>query len=285
MDEGKIKTFALLMAYDLPSFIKNTLKDFKDNVDEDLFEKMKSDLSTDFHIDIYSWDPSEKDISFLLFFLRFLTKINIIEVQSCHNYFNALGFRSQVYNLNILAQRFSYIVNKYYYKASFFFSIFKNYCELKKHLSDLEIGSEKFDDVIIKHINRGGKHLKSKRTFEESNQFFLDLKQNRTPKHNFILKNLPFDILDDINTTNENKIKLIFKRQLAIELFPYIDSTSASKTFKERTYGLAFSIACLSLNEQELIQRKVIKDPYYEFDIKDLHSFWRIEGKNVINSL
>lgn len=279
-DEAKLKSYALLMAYDLPNFILGIFDDLKATSSEE-YESFIRYLN----IDIYSWDPTKADLSFLYSILKLISKVPRVEVSHMFVYFTALHFSSPIYSLDILAKRYSFIVSKYYYQADFLFKIFDNYLELKKHHKDIEIGSDDFNEIIVKRINKGGKHLTSNHIYKDVNQYFFDSNEKKTPKHNFILKNLPLDILNEISTSNRNKVKNMFKKQLANDLFPYIDSTTVKRSVKERAIGMSFAMARLSFSEKEYIQNKILKDQFYEFDMSDYHAYLRTEGKNVIQSM
>jgi hypothetical protein len=137
----------------------------------------------------------------------------------------------------------------------------------------------------LKKINKGSTALTSERTHTEFITYFTNAKKNKTPTYEFILNNLPFDFLSEINTSNENKISLFFQKGLTREMMFYLNFTKMSITQKQFFLGYSFMLGTFIYNKDEFIQKKQAKEKYYEFAPKDYDEFLRTEGYNVYKSL
>ncbi len=162
---------------------------------------------------------------------------------------------------------------------------FTNYRDFKKHHRDIEIGSEKFNTFLLKKINKGSVPLSSERTNSDIEMYFRYTKKTRTHIYDFIENNLPFDLLTKIDTTNENKISLFFQKGLAREISVYLNFTNMSITQKQYFLGWSFFFCQLIYNREEFIQKKMVKDKYYEFAQSDFDEFLRTEGYNIYKTL
>jgi hypothetical protein len=176
-------------------------------------------------------------------------------------------------------------MNKYYYLKSLFLIINDNYKDFIKYHKDIEIGSERFNEVILKKINKGRIILTSERTHKEIRTHFSDAKKNKTATYEFILNNLPLDLLTEISTSNEKKVALFFQKAIAREMLFYLNFTQMSITLKQYFLGFSFLSNELIDKQDEFIKRKKAKDKYYVFAFSDYEEFLRTKGYNVYKSL
>jgi hypothetical protein len=155
MDKLKLKSYALLMAYDLPKiiernteFLKEYLKNGDDPLNEQILLLLKEIETTS--IDIYSWTPDWDDLCKVLnLMVKSLFKTTLIE----SNYMLLLMKKWQIESENIdlktLSNRIVFIITKYYNLKELFLNIYNNYKDFKKYHSDIEIGSEKFNEILL----------------------------------------------------------------------------------------------------------------------------------------
>lgn len=291
MDKLKLKSYALLMAYNLPKVLeRNTdfLKKYGKEVYGPLYEQILLHLKEigTTPIDIYSWTPNWDEICKVLNLLvKPLFKIPIVDSSSMLILLNNYQIESENIDLKTLSNRIVFIINKYYHLKSFFLIIYNNYKDFLSHHNDIKIGSEKFNEIILKTINKGGTALSSERTHTEIKRYFNDSKKNKTLTYELILNNLPFDLLKEINTSNENRISLFFQRGLAREMLFYLNFTKMSVTQKQYFLGLSFLLGGFIYNKDEFIRKKLAKYKYYEFTNSDYEEYLRTEGYNICKSL
>jgi len=291
MDKLKLKSYALLMAYDLPKiierntkYLKESLKKGSDPLNNQLLSLLKEIEITP--IDIYSWTPDWEELcKVLILMVKPLFRISLIDSSSLLMLFKNYEIESEKIDLKTLSNRLVFIMNKYYYLKSLFLLINDNYKDFKKYHNDIELGSERFNEIILKKINKGGIALTSERTRTEIRTHFIDAKKNKTTTYEFILNNLPLDLLTEISSTNENKVALFFQKAIAREMLVYLNYTKMPVTRKQYFLGLSFLSNELIYNQDEFIKKKLAKDKYYEFTFSDYNEFLRTKGYNVYKSL
>jgi len=291
MDKSKLKSYALLMAYDLPKMFEqhaDFIKEYGEmgyipSYEQILlnFKKIRSNP-----IDIYSWTPDWEEICESLYLqLKFISRMSVIDSGSIILLINKYKIESGNIDLKALSNRIVFIINKYYYLKLFFLKIYNNYKNFRKYHRDIEFGTEKFNEIILKRINKGRIALSSERTHAEIKSYFNGLKKNKAATYEFIINNLPFDFLEEINTSNKNKISLFFQKGLAREMLFYLNLTKMSVTQKQLILGFSFSFCEYIYKPKEFTQKKMAKDKYYEFVFSDYEEFLRTEGYNVHKSL
>jgi hypothetical protein len=291
MDKLKQKSYALLMAYDLHKLIeqntdslKEYLKKESDPSNEQILLHLNEIGTTP--IDIYSWSPDWDELCRTLnLMVKPLFRISLIESNTMLLLINKWQIEPVNIDLKTLSNRIVFVITKYINLKWLFHIIYENYKDLKKYHSDIEIGTEKFNEIILKKINSGGTALSSERTHAEIKRYFNDSKKNKTSTYEFILNNFPFDLLTEISTSNENKISLFFQRGLAREMLFYLNLTKMPITQKQYFLGFSFFLSGFIYNKDEFIKKKLAKDKYYEFAPSDYEEFLRTEGYNICKSL
>ena len=272
------------MAYDFPKFFHGLLEDLKKN-DPDFAEELNI-LINELQFNIYT---SQVDWKPILYYhqlaLRTLLRLPVIDVNSIKMFLDALDFHPSTIDLLTFAKRFVFIVTKYYYQSDYLFKIFENFLQLKIENKSIEFGNKNFDEIILKSINKKGNHIQSEHVIKDFEAYFARSNKLKTPVHNSILRNLPFDILTDFKSTNKKKIKLEFRRRMAQEILTYLNMTTASITKKEVLLGMSFAFANLAPTQAEFFKSKKAKDSFYEYDFNDYTSYLRAMGKNTSNSL
>ena len=198
---------------------------------------------------------------------------------------NKYQIESENIDLKTLSKRIVFIINKYCYLKSLFLIIYNNYKDFKEYHNDIEIGSGEFSEIVLKRINKGGTALTSERAHTEFRTIYNNAKRNKNTTYEFILNNLPFDLLREISTSNENRISLFFQRGLARGMLVYLNFTKMSVTQKQYFLGFSFLLCGFIYNKDEFIQKKLAKDKYYEFAPSDYEEFLRTEGYNIYKSL
>jgi hypothetical protein len=226
MEEEKIRSFALLMAFKLPDFIMRTIQDIGID-DPEVISILKS-----YKIDIYNWSLDSGDIEFLVSNLKIIRRKSILDEKTALYLFNklsAIGVEFVEFDIEIMTRRYCFVVNKYIHQNELLKKIFANYLALKKHQKDIEIGSRKFAN------------MQSEYTYDIMKELFSQMDKYHSPINNRILNNLPFDVLNEFSSESYSKVLTLLKRKLASELFPYIDSINANISLKEFVLGLAFA--------------------------------------------
>lgn len=291
IDKIKLKSYALLMAYDLKKIIdRNTdhLKEYLKKESDPLNEKILLHLNEigKTPIDIYTWSPDWDELCYALYLMvKPLLGISLIESNTMLLLLKKWRVESENIDLKTLSNRLVFIMNKYYYLKSFFLMINENYLDFIKYHKDIEIGSEKFNEIILKKINKGGVALTSERTNTEIRTHFSDAKKNKSATYEFILNNLPLDLLTEISNSNEKKVVLFFQKAIAREMLFYLNLTQMSITRKQYFLGFSFLSNELIDGQDEFIEKKRAKDKYYVFAFSDYEEFLRTKGYNVYKSL
>lgn len=291
MDKLKLKSYILLMTYDLHRIIErntNNLKEYlkkeSDPMNEQILLLLKEIGTTP--IDIYSWSLDWDELcSKLILMIKPIFREPLIESNNMMALLNKWYIEPEGIDLKTLTNRLAYIITKYPNLLWLFQIIYDNYKDFKKYHLDIEIGSEKFNEIILKKINKGGSALTSERTHRDIQRYFNDSKKKENKTYEFVMNNLPFNLLKDINTSNENKISLFFQRGLAREMLVYLNFTKMSVTQKQYFLGFSFLLCRFIYTEDEFIQMKLAKEQYYEFIPRDYEDFLRTEGYNVYKSL
>jgi len=291
MDKLKLKSYALLMTYDLPNVIKQNTKHLKEYLKNDL-DPINEQILLAINkigknpIDIYTWTPDWDELyNHLNIVLKLVKKTQLLYPDMLLVLLNNWNIEPGNIDLKTLSNRMGYIITKYINLKWLFYIIYNNYKDFIKYHSDIEIGSEKFHEIVLKRINNTRPTLTSERMHTEFITYFDYAKKNKTSTYELIINNLPFDFLAEISTSNENKISLLFQRGLAREMLFYFDFTRISTTQKQYFLGFSFSLCEFIYNEDEFIQKKLAKDKYYEFERSDYDEFLRTEGYNVFKSL
>lgn len=291
MNKLKLKSYALLMAYDLHKIIernsdslKEYLKEESDPLNEQILQHLKEIGTTP--VDIYSWTPDwNKFCRTLNNLVKPSFKTTLIETDSMLNLLKKWYIEAENIDLKTLSNRIVYIITKYINLNWVFHIIHKNYNDFKKYHSDVEIGSERFNEILLKKINKGRTALSSERIHREVENYFSDSKKKETLTYDFILNNIPFDLLTEINTSNDNKISLFFQRGLAKQILFYLNFTKMSITQKQYFIGFSFKLCGYIYNEDAFIQKRLAKDKHYEFAQSDYDEFLRTEGYNICKTL
>lgn len=273
------------MAYDLQKIFEKTFgKDSPDSINGQILTSFRR-LGTN-PINIYSWTSDWDDICNILnSMVKSLFRISTIESNTIMLLLNKCQFESEIIDVKTLSKRICFIINKYHYSKFLFLMIYDNYKDFKQHHRDIEIGSEKFNTILLKKINKGRIPLLSERTNSEFEMYFRYAKKTRTPTYKFIESNLPFDLLTKVNSINENKISLFFQKGLAIEISDYLNFTKMPVTQKQCFLGWSFLFCQLIYNPDEFTQKKMVKDKYYIFEQSDYDEFLRTEGYNIYKTL
>ena len=157
--------------------------------------------------------------------------------------------------------------------------------DFKKYHNDIEIGSEKFNEIMLKRNNNGKIVLNSERFHNDFKTLVTNLKKDKTPTYEFILNKLPLDSLTEISTSNENKVNLYFQRELARDMQLYLNLTNMTITQKQYFLGFSFMLSQFIYNNEEFINRQKVKDMYYKFTQSDYDEYLRTEGYNICKSL
>jgi hypothetical protein len=291
IDNLKFESYALLMAYDLPSiiqahsgFLKEPMEQETDLLNEQIHLLLKE--MEKYPIDIYSWTPDWDEICRQLkIMLKPLLRISIVDSGSMLLLLKNYHVESEFIDLKTLSERIVFLINKYHHLREFFHSIYNNYKNFKIYHSDIEIGTKKFNEILLKEINKGRTSLSSERTHKEIKGYFNYLKKKTASTYEFILNNLPFDLLTEINTSNDRKVSMFFRKRLAREMKFYLDNTKMLVTQKHYFLGLSFMLDRFIYTKDEFIQKKIEKDKYYEFVPLDYEFFLKDEGYNIYKSL
>jgi len=291
MDKLKLKSYALLMAYDLHKIIeqntdplKEYIKSASDTYKEQILIYLNEIGTTP--IDIYSWTPDWDELCRNLnLMVKPFCRISFIESNNMFLLLNKWHIEPENIDLKTLSDRIVFIITKYIHLKRLFHIIYNNYKDLKKYHSDIEIGSEQFNEIILKKINKGGLPLTSERAKREIREQFIEAKKNKTATFEFVLNNLPLDLLNKIKTANDNKISVFFQRELAKEMLVYLNLTNMPVTLKQYILGFSFMMSLFIYDKDEFIRRKRAKDKYYEFSPSDYDEYLRTKGYNIYKSL
>jgi hypothetical protein len=285
IEKSKLKSYVLLMAYDLQKIFEKIFgRERSDSINGQILTCFRK-LGTN-PINIYSWTPDWDDICNILNrMVKPLFRISTIESNSVLLLMNKWHIETEIIDVKTLSKRVCFIINKYHYSKSLFQMIYDNYKHFEEYHNSIDIGTEEFNAIILNDIIEGRRIVSSERAIQETAIFYRDVKKRITPTHEFIVKNLPFDLLDTINTTNENKISLFFQKGLAREMSFYLNFTKMSVTQKQYFLGWSFLMCQFIYNQNEFIRKKLAKDKYYEFEQSDYDEFLRTEGYNIYKTL
>jgi hypothetical protein len=291
MDKLKLKSYALLMAYDLPKLCNRSSESLKNAAEVESDPKRKqflieiASLKVN-HIDIYSWKPDWKELcNFLDSIYKGQIRIEFLDSELMLLMLKSKNIESEYIDLETLSRRFCFLINKVCHSKSLFYAIHDNYMDFRKHHKDIEFGSEKFNEIILKKFNKGRTKLSAERTNRDVKEYFESSKKNKTPTFDFVINNLPFDFLTEIKTSNDNKISLYFQKMIAREMLFYLNLTKMTITQKYYFLGFSFLLCGFVYNEEEFKKRKLLKDKYYEFAQSDYEEYLMFEGYNVYKVL
>lgn len=182
-----------------------------------------------------------------------LIRISLIESDIMLELLKKWHIEADRINLNILSKRIVYIITKYVNLKWLFNIIYNNYKDFKKYHNDIEIGSEQFNEIILRKINKGKVVIASERFNTEFKTLVNNLKKDRTPTYEFILNNLPLDSLNEINTSNDNKVNLFFQKTLAKEMISYLNLTKMSITHKQLLLGYTIGTEHMEVNIRSML--------------------------------
>ena len=154
MNKLKLKSFALLMAYDLHKIIRRNTESLKafitkesDPLNEQILQLLDEIGKTP--IDIYSWSPDWDELCRdLNLKVKLSCRISFIESNNMLILLNKWHIEPENFDLKTLSNRIVYLITKYIKLKQLFRIIYNNYKEFKKYHSDIEIGSERFNEII-----------------------------------------------------------------------------------------------------------------------------------------
>jgi hypothetical protein len=300
IDNMKLKSYVLLMSYNIDSIIEKSAANIRVNCkDPEVLRQL--DILFNYHKEaskignnIDDLFPDMELINLVNQLLRLKFKIPIIVPNVIiFDLINIGILRLDENSYNVIrdlggfSKRISFLLNKYFYMRDFFMIIYDNYKDLKEANADIEFGTKSFNEILLKKYNKGGRRISSQMIMKHFESQFKDLQRTLLPKYQYIFNHLPFKFLEEKKLSNEQKIKKFFRVELTREIVHYLNSTNIPISKKELFLGHWFSILQLSYDESEFIIRMKAKDKYYKYDPenKDYSKFLRTEGHNALKSL
>jgi len=301
LTEDKIKSYVLLMAYDFKRIKERSIAYIQNKSEDSETTKLSKDLlkyideSNSKRIGLSNFNTNWEE---LLNFIKITIKISIKMPYVVQDYIFILLGVTGIFPFNkdpneivkdpvTITERITFLLNKYCHLKFFFLVIFDNYKDFKTHYENVNIGTAKFDEIILKKINKSGKHISSSQILKDFHLYFEDAQKKIGPTYCYIIDHLPFEFLKTIKTSNEKKINMFFKKKIALELKHYINLTNTEVYKRELFLGYCFGLVHLCLTEEEFIKIKVKKDKYYQeiHTYKKYTEYLRTEGHNILKSL
>jgi hypothetical protein len=175
----------------------------------------------------------------------------------------------------------SNLTQKYLY-----YSIASSYKDLPLHIKALQIGSEDFDEALIRFKNTGSSPIKSKTTLKDLRNHFKEQLKKYYPVHKEVFENLPLKVLKDIPNITQKRVSQYFKKQLAIKLESLFFAEDFSYDEKYIAIGTCLVIGGYSLEYQKFVEEKlpkkgvklIVENGYFD----KYREYLRDESRNVL---
>jgi hypothetical protein len=295
---NKIKSYVLLMMYDVDNIVKSSssyiLANKKDLDLKELgtFIKYYSFDETE-SLNIADWNNDwDKCVELLVDLERIICRIPKVfqdQVILSLIYTEVIDLKKEpnenVKDVETLVKRITFLINKYINLIFFYKVIHSNYLDFNKHNEGIEIGTPQFDYIVLKEYNHGGRFLDTKRWVREMRIFISNSIRESIPTFQQIKNFPPFEFLGKIKTSKG--IDMYFKKEFAKDLLPYLNAVNSQISKKEHFLGSCFAFMQLSFNEEEFINKMAKKIKFYreEHSWKEYTKYLRTEGHNIFKSL